>query len=335
MRIAVGILLSLIVPGLGQFVNGQRIKGSVLLLLDLLFIIAKNGLSIAPLLILYVVALADTIIFGLRVQRGELSAPSGRNWVIEVILVTVVAGGLTMGVDELTKSYFANRLNFGGDSVDVKEKQKITAEAETYLKKKYGMDFTVNQVKYIWQTGKYTMRGRAQNEKTDFLVERDENGDFIDSYFFHLMSRDARKELEPQIKGDFPDVLNWEVTVWVEEQVEEEMAEETPSLMMLRGKTKDYKEKIRINVVKKVGESSVGEEARRLSSLFDYLNGNKIQASVQVNYYDPSIKQKGIQKIDFQKQLRYDQYLTASLEVNDVSAFQSAEAIEDAIEVYE
>ena len=50
---------------------------------------------------------------------------------------------------------------------------------------------------------------------------------------------------------------------------------------------------------------------------------------------DLLIKQKGIKKIDFQKRLKYDQYLTASLQENDASAFQSSQALEEGIEVYE
>lgn len=335
MRMIVGILLSLIVPGLGQFVNGQRVKGSIFLLLDFLFIVVKNGWSVAPLFVLYLVALVDVIIYGIKIHRGELQVPSGRNWVIEVVLVTVVAGLLSTGVDELTKGFFANTLNLGGDLVGSDEKKKVKEEAEAYLKNKYGKDFTVNKVSYIWQTGKFSMRGRADKEASDFLVQKDKKGNFIDSYFFHVMSREAQKELEPLVQEKFPDVLNWKVTVWVEDEVEQEMAQNFPSIEKLRAETGDYKENIQINVVKKVDSSSVKEEAERLSPFFDYLNQNEIQASVQINYYDPSIKQKGIKKIDFQKRLKFDQYLTASLQANDASAFQSSQALEEGIEVYE
>ena len=34
----------------------------------------------------------------------------------------------------------------------------------------------------------------------------------------------AQKELEPLVQEKFPDVLNWKVTVWVEDEVEQEMA---------------------------------------------------------------------------------------------------------------
>lgn len=335
MRFAVGIILSLIVPGLGQFVNGQRIKGSIFLLLDILFVAVKNGLSVAPLFVLYLVAIVDVIIYGVKIHRGELTTPSGRSWVIEIVLVTIVASLLSTGVDSLTKGFFANSLFLGGgDTVGTDEKQKVKKEAESYLNNKYGKNFTVNKIEYTWQTGEYTMRGHAENETSDFLVQKDGNGKFSDSYFFHVMSREAEAELKPQVEGNFPNVLNWKVTVWVEDQVEQDMAGDPPSIEELRNKTEDYKEKIRINVVKNVDSSSVKEEAERLSTFFDYLNQNKIKASVEVNYYDPSIKSKGIKKVDFQKQLRYDRYLTATLEINDVSAFQSVQEIAESIEVY-
>ena len=137
MRMIVGILLSLIVPGLGQFVNGQRVKGSIFLLLDFLFIVVKNGWSVAPLFVLYLVALVDVIIYGIKIHRGELQVPSGgRNWVIEVVIWYLSRRMLlSTGEDELTKGFFAYTLNLGGDLVGLHEKKKVKEEAEGRLEK--------------------------------------------------------------------------------------------------------------------------------------------------------------------------------------------------------
>ena len=51
------------------------------------------------------------------------------------------------------------------DGLSKKEGQQVKQEAEKYLKDKYGKDFDVDQIKYIWQTGTYTMKGHLKGEK--------------------------------------------------------------------------------------------------------------------------------------------------------------------------
>uniref|UniRef100_UPI003D210EB2 hypothetical protein n=1 Tax=Kroppenstedtia sanguinis TaxID=1380684 RepID=UPI003D210EB2 len=68
--------------------------------------------------------------------------------------------------------------------------------------------------------------------------------------------------------------------------------------------------------------------------LIEHLNQNGIEASLQVHYYHSSLLKKGVRKVDFTKQVQYGDYVTAYLEVDDVSQVTSAKDLEKYIEIY-
>ncbi|OYD06074.1 hypothetical protein CHM34_18255 [Paludifilum halophilum] len=327
-------MLSFLVPGTGQFVNGQRWKGILFVGLDLVCIVLKNTVSTLPIILLYLVVLIDVVIVGVQMIRGKRKVPSGRSYIIEIVIAFVIAAVVTWVVDDLTKQSLS--LPIGkNEGLSTEEKEKVKKEAEAYLKNKYGKEFYVDQIEYIWQTGSYSMKGHLKNDDGyDFLVKKDD-GQFIDSYFFHKLSKEGKKEIEPQIEGAFSPLMNWNTSVSVDQEVEDQFAKQSPSFQELRKQTQKYHQQIQVNVPISLTANNKTRELERAYELVSFLNQNEIRSSLEVWYYDPEIKEQGVTKIDFTQSLKYDKFLTAGLEVDDVSDIQSAEDLEQYLEIYD
>ncbi|MFC4075472.1 hypothetical protein [Salinithrix halophila] len=336
MRLFFAILLSLLVPGTGQFVNGQRWKGILFVGLDIICLVLKYTVSLIPMYLLYIVVLVDAVVVGIQIIRGKRETPTGKPYIVEVVVAFLIAVIVTWGVDAGAEKLTMVSLGgvFPDNSISKQEEQKIKQEAETYLNNKYGKEFYVDQIKYTWQISTYSMRGHLRGEKdSDFLVEK-EKRNFSDTYYLHKLSKEGREEIKPQVEGSFTSLMNWDSTVTVAEQVEEQFAGQDLSYSEIRQKTDRYQQQVQINISKSLSESNKREEMEKAYQLVDQLNQNKINASLEINYFDPSLKEeKGIDKVDFTEQLRYDDYLTAFLEVDDISQISSVQDLEEYLEL--
>src|SRR5690606_41887727 len=104
------------------------------------------------------------------------------------------------------------------------EKRKVKEEAEQYLKERYGEEFYVDNLRYIWQTNTWDMRGHLKNEEGwDFWVSK-QKGQFRDAYFTHRISRDAEEEIKPQIEEAFDSLINWDTAMGVADEIDDRYA---------------------------------------------------------------------------------------------------------------
>ncbi|PRX39222.1 hypothetical protein CLV97_1274 [Planifilum fimeticola] len=209
------------------------------------------------------------------------------------------------------------------------EKQQVKKEAEQYLKERYGEEFYVDNLHYIWQTDTWDMRGHLKNEEGwDFWVSK-ARGQFKDAYFIHRISRDAEEEIKPQIEEAFDSLINWDTSVGVPEEIEDQYAKSIPSYQELREQTKRYYQTITIALATSLTEKNQEQEFEEVYRLVSYLNQNNIRAEIEIFYYDPSIKEKGIKKVDFTRQVQYEGFLTAKIEIDDVSQVKRERDLEN------
>ena len=209
------------------------------------------------------------------------------------------------------------------------EKQQVKKEAEQYLKERYGEEFYVDNLHYIWQTDRWSMRGHLKNEEGwDFWVSKS-RGQFKDAYFTHRISRDAEEEIKPQIEEAFDSLINWDTSVGVADEIKDQYAKSIPSYQELREKTKRYKQTITIALATSLTEKNQEQEFEEVYRLVSYLNQNNIRAEIEIFYYDPSIKEKGIKKVDFTRQVQYEGFLTAKIEIDDVSQVKRERDLEN------
>ncbi|PRX39225.1 hypothetical protein CLV97_1277 [Planifilum fimeticola] len=209
------------------------------------------------------------------------------------------------------------------------EKQKVKQEAEQYLKERYGEEFYVDNLHYIWQTDTWDMRGHLKNEEGwDFWVSK-ERGQFKDAYFTHRISRDAEEEFKPIIEEALDSLINWQTSVVAEDEVENKYAKSIPSYQELRKETREYRQIIRIALATSLTEKNQEQEFEKVYRLVSYLNQNNIRAEIEIFYYDPSIKEKGIKKVDFTRRVQYEGFLTAKIEIDDVSQVKRERDLEN------
>lgn len=338
MRLVLAILLSLLLPGTGQFVNGQRWKGIVFIGLDLVCITLKYTVSLIPMFLLYLVVLVDVIIVGIQIIRGQREVPTGKPYMIEVLVAVMAAGVITWvvdwGMEKLTQVSMEDQA-MQGNALSKKEEQQIKQEAEQYLQDKYGKEFEVDEIKYIWQTNTYSMRGHAKGEKRSNFLVRKKKEQYTDAYFIHKLSAEGREEIKPRVESVFSPLLNWDSTVTVAPQEEERLAGQDLTYSQLRQETENYQQQVKVNVPIRLTPSNQSTELEKAYQLIEHLNQNEIEASLQVFYYDPSIQEKeGIKEVDFTRQSRYGDYLTAFLEVDDVTEITSVQDLEDYLDIY-
>lgn len=333
MRLFIAIVLSLLIPGLGQYVNGQRWKGLAFIGLTLVGIVLENTVLVMfPYIVtlLTLVSIIDAILMGLKIRRGQREAPKGTRFVVEIIVLTVVSLLVALVVDEWTIQYIPNPFeelqNLAEPSEE--EKQKVKEEAEQYLKDRYGEEFYVDNLHYTWQTDRWSMRGHLKNEEGwDFYVSK-QGDQFMDTYFTHRISRDAEEEFKPIIEEAFDSLINWQTSVIAEDEVEDKYAKSIPSYQELRKETRKYRQIIRIALATSLTEKNQEQEFEKVFRLVSYLNQNHIRAELEIFYYDPAIKEKGIQEVDFTRSGEYQEYSTGLLEINDVSKIKTAKDLE-------
>ncbi|SMO80364.1 hypothetical protein [Melghirimyces algeriensis] len=331
MRLFVAILLSLLLPGTGQFVNGQRWKGVLFVALDILFIILKYTVSLIPMYLLYIVVLVDVIIVGIQIIKGKREVPSGKRYLVEVIVATIIAVALTWAVDAGMERLTRVSLDPLDAKMSKEEKQKMKEEAEAYLKEKYGKEFYVDQIKYIRQISVYTMQGHLKNDKDSSFVVEKEKGKFTDGYFFYKLSVEGREEIQPHVERIFKPMMNWDSKVMVTDQVEERFAGQDITYPELRQETDGFKQKVKVNVPVALSEQNKAEEMKKVYQMVEHFNQNKIDASLKIYYYDPSLKdEKGVDQVDFTNR-KYGEYITAILEVNKAAQIRSEQDLESSV----
>ena len=331
MRLFIAIVLTLFTPGLGQYVNGQRLKGFVFIGLTLVGIILENTISVIPSYIVTLAALIDAVVVGLKIRRGQRGVPTGRKFVLEVAILTVLSYVIVSYIEgwivQSNIQSIKEELNEIGKPSE-EEKQKVKREAEQYLKERYGEEFYVDDLNYIWQTDSWDMRGHLKSEEGwDFWVTKDD-GQFKDAYFTHRISRDARKEIKPQIEKAFDSIINWKSSVSVAEEIENKYAKSIPSYRELRQNTQRYRQIIQIALATSLTEKNQKQEFEEVYRLVSYLNQKNIRAQLLVFYYDPTIKETGIREVDFTKLGDYQDYSTATLEIKDVSKVKTIKDIQ-------
>jgi TM2 domain-containing membrane protein YozV len=325
LRLFIAIVLSLLIPGLGQYVNGQRWKGLAFIGLTLVGIVLENTVLVMfPYIVtlLTLVSIIDAILMGLKIRRGQREAPKGTRFVVEIIVLTVVSLLVALVVDEWTIQYIPNPFeelqNLAEPSEE--EKKKVKEEAEQYLKDRYGEEFYVDNLHYTWQTDRWSMRGHLKNEEGwDFYVSK-QGDQFMDTYFTHRISRDAEEEFKPIIEEAFDSLINWQTSVIAEDEVEDKYAKSIPSYQELRKETRKYRQIIRIALATSLTEKNQELELEKVFRLVSYLNQNHIRAELEIFYYDPAIKNNGIKKVDFTRRIQYEKFLTGKIEIYDVTS---------------
>ena len=325
MRLFIAIVLSLLIPGLGQYVNGQRWKGLAFIGLTLVGIVLENTVLVMfPYIVtlLTLVSIIDAILMGLKIRRGQREAPKGTRFVVEIIVLTVVSLLVALVVDEWTIQYIPNPFeelqNLAEPSEE--EKKKVKEEAEQYLKDRYGEEFYVDNLHYTWQSDRWSLRGHLKNEEGwDFYVSK-QGDQFMDTYFTHRISRDAEEEFKPIIEEAFDSLINWQTSVIAEDEVEDKYAKSIPSYQELRKETRKYRQIIRIALATSLTEKNQEQEFEKVFRLVSYLNQNHIRAELEIFYYDPAIKNNGIKKVDFTRRIQYEKFLTGKIEIYDVTS---------------
>lgn len=326
-------------PGTGQLVNGQRRKGYLFVGIYVICFALSYFISPIPMYLLVVATLIDTVIVGIQIIRGDREKPKGKRYIIEPLIVLLFLGTTLSIIDysiEKKAMISLNKLLSGTNELSPKKKTELKKEAEAYLKDRYGKEFYVDKIEYIRQSPRYTMRGHLKDDEQSngFYISKDSKGKYVDSYFSHVLADEGMKEIRPTMEQVFTSMMNWESTVTVAPTVKEKMITEKRNYLEIRQQTDRYQQQVMVNISAKLTNENAQEKMDEAYQLIEYLNQKGINASLEITYYKPSLKKKGVKKVDFTNEIQYGEYVTGYLEINDISEIQSVADVDKYLEIY-
>ena len=276
MHVIVSTLLSIIYPGIGQIYNGQRVKGILLILLELIlgYIEAGNFYLLLAFSIVWLYGIVDALWTSIQMQRGKKEPRflKGRRGVLEVGIALVITLPLVL----ISSAISPEGLIIPMNRKPPEDLAVVQKEAEEYLEKKYGEEFGTKDPYYIHQIGEYNFTAYPKkNPDLLFEVYRKVSGPFDDTYLILHWSKQSEEALQPTMDELFPDAWIFYSDFGVKEEVEAEVLRqgEIPDyegvLDRFRGQ---YTQHVNIAIIKDINGPEEAE-LERILRLIQFFSG--------------------------------------------------------------
>ena len=329
-RIILSAVFSLILPGIGQLINGQRWKGITILILTLIGTAVKGLVTIVPLIFIYLWALIDAVVVAYGIYKGKREVPSHKKILIEVLIALVIGVPLSFLANEFAKEEIILSVPGMEDEAKIKQdEEKVKQEAIQYLKEKYNDEFDVRDVRYTWKTGTYYMKARPKEQpEITFNVRKSKSEPFSDTYLIRVWSEQAKQEMGDLLKPIYPKYMTYTVSAGFDESTEADVAgKEIPSYQELRQRTDKGSQELKIFVIQNITPRNKEEQIDKIFQIITYLNENNIESSLLIEFYDEKLLTTGVDKIRFTGRMEYMDSLHHVLDLKEVSSIKSKEDV--------
>lgn len=332
-HIIISTILSVIYPGIGQIYNGQRVKGILLILLELIlgYFEAGNTYLLFAFSLVWIYGVIDALWTAIQMNRGnrEPRFLTGRRAVIEVGISLVVIVPLVL----ISSSTSSEGLVVKMDQEPPEDLAVVQKEAQAYLEEKYGEQFGIKDSDYVYEIGEYNFTAfPKKNPEVTFAVYRKGSQPFKDTYFMSYWSKQSREALRPVMDEFFPDAWIFHSDFGVKEEVKKKvlLQEEIPDyeevVDQFRGQ---YTQHVNISVIKDI-TGPEQEELERILKLIQHLQEKKVdKVTIEVSYYAESLPEKARQDKD--KLGNYYEHLKYSfrLRPQDLHTIETTDDIEE------
>ena len=327
-RIILSAVFSLILPGIGQFINGQRWKGLIILFLTLLGTALKGIVTIIPLTLIYIWALIDALIVSYQIYQGNKEGPTFKAQWLEVLIALVIAVPLSFLANEFSKERVVVALPEEETKIK-QDEEKVKQEAIQYLEEKYNDEFAIKDVSYTWKTETYYMKASSKTRpEITFSVRKTKNKPFIDTYLVSIWSEQAEEAMGSLLRHLYPKFLPYPVTARFDKDTAREVTgKEIPSYKELRKTTDKGSQTLKIFVIQNITERNKEEQIDKIFEIITYLNENNINSSLLIEFYDEKLLTTGVEEIPFSGRLEYVDSLHHVVDINEVSSIKSKEDV--------
>ncbi len=327
-RIILSAVFSLILPGIGQFINGQRWKGIIILFLTLLGTALKGIVTIIPLTLIYIWALIDALIVSYQIYQGNKEGPTFKAQWLEVLIALVIAVPLSFLANEFSKERVVVALPEEETKIK-QDEEKVKQEAIQYLEEKYNDEFAIKDVSYTWKTETYYMKASSKTRpEITFSVRKTKNKPFIDTYLVSIWSEQAEEEMGSLLRPIYPKFMTYTVTARFDKDTAREVTgKEIPSYKELRKTTDKGSQTLKIFVIQNITERNKEEQIDKIFEIITYLNENNINSSLLIEFYDEKLLTTGVEEIPFSGRLEYVDSLHHVVDINEVSSIKSKEDV--------
>lgn len=334
-RIILSVLVNLFIPGLGQFINDQRIKGTLFVLAYLVFLsIPMSFVTLMGMSLFILVAIVDALIVSIQIYKGKREARADRSLYIEVIgvaLVTIVfiiliaifirdSGGEDLVLPEINNKSTVEK-------IDPQEESRLIKETEDYLTEKYGKAFEIESVKYLKRSQAYIIEAYPQ-EKPDlrFRVTKDSKG-YQDTYVATGLTDEVNQITTPVLKELYPEHSSYLGVVGLDQSYLDQVGKDIPSIDELKDEKDKYTYKLSVYVIKNMEGVQREEELKKIGRLISFLQKEGIQTRLRIQYYNETLLTKGVNEVSLANSFQNSGELSYIFEVYNTDQIGSKEDI--------
>lgn len=336
-NIILATALSFLYPGIGQIYNRQKVKGIILIVIQLILAVL-NILALGKMNLLYnsiwVIGIIDALVVAIIKERRTKDLDQTENekrpWVL-IVVTTVIAYLLHYGIAYALGIAMFSPQTFSMQLENQRETESVKSEVQTYLQKKYHKKFVVDQAKYYWETDGYQFVVHPMdNPHLHFPVLKDPANGLVDGYIERLWVKESTDEVTPIVKSIYPQYVTVESGVSIDGADEKKVIQPNKILTYkeYRKKNKGYRHDLRIYVIKDVNPT---DEKQNLFRLITELRKRGITNLFLIaQFYDPSVLEKGKKPVGFGTQTENDPFLTDMLFVtdNDIGKIKTADDLD-------
>ncbi|MDR6225624.1 hypothetical protein [Desmospora profundinema] len=297
-HVIIATLLSILFSGIGQLYNGQRIKGIILIIVQL--ILGLISLGNVWLMMLYGVirlgAVVDALVVSLLMEKGTINREflKGKRAVAEIGVALVVSYGV-----QLYSAFTGTMLMIWmpGSSEPPEPLSEVRQEAKIYLKDKYGVEFGTEEPRYTAATSTYRVNAYPKtNPDLTFTVFKVGSKPFDDTYVNSSVSKQSREELQPLIDQFYPDAWIYSCNVGVNNALDDDVVVngEVMDYAEIRKKYPDkYTQHVDIMLIRDLDDQGKQEELERAFEIIQFFQDQGIhEVTFEVSYYAESLPEK-------------------------------------------
>ncbi|MDR6225625.1 hypothetical protein [Desmospora profundinema] len=334
-HVAIATLLSILFSGIGQLYNGQRIKGIILIIVQL--ILGLIFLGNVWLMMLYGVirlgAVVDALVVSLLMVKGTINREflKGKRAVAEIGIALVVSYGVL-----LSSAFTGTMLMIWmpGSSEPPEPLSEVRQEAKIYLKDKYGVEFGTEEPRYTAATSTYRVNAYPKtNPDLTFTVFKVGSKPFDDTYVNSSVSKQAREEIQPLIDQLYPDVWIYRCNVGVNNALDDDVVfnGEVMDYTEIRERYPDkYTQHVKISVIRDLDDQGKQEEMKKILTIINYFKEKGIRkVNLSVSIYAESLPEKPRKEKtslgSYYEHLKYK----ISLSSNDIAEIETVEDLEE------
>ncbi|MBN2909186.1 hypothetical protein JQC72_06575 [Polycladomyces sp. WAk] len=310
-KIIISVLLSAVMPGLGQLYNRQKWKAVILISAFLVLgwlNLVNGGLLDEWILLLRIIGALDGGYVGYKIYRGigNTTFLTTEKAIFQIGLVAVIVIGLSLSAFFMVREEL--RQEILAELQSPRDLNEVKQEAIQYLEQKYKKKFIAGHANYMPVTGQYTVRAYPEdNRQAKVLVYGYTKRDFQDTYVIGVLSLELKKKVNPIVDQIFGRENLWDSNIGIELGKDLEKKYERGKIPPLQTVLKSEPNQVTATISLSLYDTDPGkQEEEQILRFIKELQALSIKTvTIHIEYFDPNFKEKkddsNVHPVDYRK----------------------------------